>query len=246
MHRVLPVVCLVASAILIGCSQRPPVLTEVQDSQRKLIATKQWRGLADRAVSALLCRPDTVDPSAAPHCTTDLPIYISATSPNMPFSDAFRTYLTQSLLDHGLPVATTAQGANAIKFHVQPYLFDQETGDRHPFNQWTLWSTVGAAGWTAAEVGLSTGAGIAGVAVAGPILDFLEGMASRTDAEVVISVALERHGTISKLTTEEFYVHVRDVFPGGLYWSNFSSDLFDSPNLIRSAPQPRTIRVSSE
>ena len=106
-----------------------------------------------------MCSAGNSDAAKTGKYRTNQPLYIASTAPDIPFSDAFTIYLTNSLLETGIQVSKIPANADIVKFHVQCFLYDSRTGGRHPFDKATFWTTLAALGWAGAEIGLSSGAG---------------------------------------------------------------------------------------
>jgi hypothetical protein len=237
----------VAGMLLVGCAQQPPVLPEVQELQRKSLTAKHWRSLADRVVSNLVCDPDKSDKPVKDAFRSTRALYIASPAPDMPFSDTFKMYLRKSLLDRGIRVSKNPINADILSFRVQRFLYDQRSGLRHPFDKATFWTTLGALGVVAAENYWTTNEGIAALLVAGPVLDFLAGMANVTNAEVVITAFIETEQTIPFIYAEEFYVEPQEILPNGVYWTDFPVvPMGELGQMLARYPQGRTIRVVSK
>lgn len=234
--------CLITGAIIVGCAQQPPVLSEVQKPQRKILTATQWKSLADRVVANVLCEPGKPEVVKSTF-QSGKPLYIADAAPDMPFSSTFKMYLTQSLLERGVRVSKTPANSDVLRFEVRRFLYDHNKGLEYPYDTATFWTTLGALGWAAGTNDWSTQAGIAAVAVSGPVLDFLNGMGNTTDAEVIVTAYVENDRTIPFIYTEPFYVEPSDL---RLYWTNFPTvPMGENGPMVAGPPRARTIRAVS-
>ena len=225
--------------LTVACSQQPMLLLESQEPQRKILVAKHWRGLADRVVTNLLCRSpqQTCGPAQSAKQVSDAvhsgqSLYVADSARDMPFSSMFKTYLKQSLLDHGFKVSTSPQNAAVLRFRGQTLLYDHRSGKHFPLDKASFWTTLGALGLAVADG--TRKQGIATLLIAGPVIDFLISLYDVTNAEVVITAFVEDEHTIPFMYTEEFYIEPTDLH---LYYTN-NSLLIDHP------PRPRVIHTA--
>ena len=212
-------VILVAGALVLSSCSHPLVEPSAPTFQKKVTHAKHWQLLANATATQVT---GTVNGTArvqqaAVGGPAGSRIYIHAPATDMPFAISFKRMLQQSLIESGFTVARHPGDSIVVNFAVETYAYGPKL-KKTPFGYASLYTTLAALGWTLSEVGVSTGGGIAILALAGPILDFLTAMGDITNAEVLLTTSIVDRDTILFQTTDAFYVEPTDL---PLYWSMF-------------------------
>ncbi len=188
-----------------GCSQVPVAGTYPVSYQHKMQSVRHWQTLA-QDVTARVREQVAVDPILAAK-----PLYIRPQARDTSFNDGFHDLLLTEMLNAGLPVATTPEGAHQLHYDTELL--------RHaaaPVNRPTPGAITGLAAallapsLVAEDTFTTTQAGLTGLGLAGAADLGIGGLSRETDTEMVFTVAIWDDGILRFREQEIFYVPGRD------------------------------------
>lgn len=216
---------------IVGCSTKPTVSQQPQQSQKSMQATQHWGSLADRVAEKVVVDfiPDTI----LANSTYPDKVFVAELASDMKFSRAFVGYLKRSLREKGVKVSSSPSGATILNFRVERFLTAPENKyEKYPFNTATFWTTLSALGWAIGDSSISSDAGKALLLGSGPLLDFLKQKGDTTNAEIILTATIEGENETAFSYIEEFYVNPSDLH---YYWTDFP------PGALAVSPGTNTV-----
>jgi hypothetical protein len=199
---------LLSTAMVAGCAE-PLVDLPPISFQYKVQHVRDWRALADRAADTFAASLHTTPPN----------VFVAPGPSDMPFAEAYRDCLEQSLMKRGFTVVRSAAGAEVISFNVRTYLYGEDN-QRHLVQYASFWTVAAALGWGLHHVSSVDTAVAAGLA-AGAVADVLWALNDRTRAEVMLTTTVVDNETVHYLDNQQFFVRPSDLT---FYWSQQVAD----------------------
>ena len=204
-----------ALGIVAACSQAPfPMPNEIDEvNQGPMSGGDHWRVLADHTVMKVFgClegltywNEDTV--THEPYCRQDVdrirytPIYIEQTESGTPFGEAFNRNLTTALVERGLELSLTRDGALALDTRVQVV----ERSRAVPLHAWPGGYTILGAGVAALAFGS------AGLIASGAALDAYASGEGYGGGQVLITTMLFDGSRVVMSKTAAYYIEDVDI-----------------------------------
>lgn len=201
-HRI--ILAMLASLLAAGCATSiPEARTFPQAEQKKALSVRHWGMIAEDAVART---HQAVERAALP---AEKPLFVAERG-QTDFDRAFRNYMMTGLLDAGMPVAASPQGAVEIQYETQVVrhaLRDPLAAGYKPGV-----ATAGVAGfWVLRDAFGSGSAAAATIAGAAGLDAYRAHNPGETGVEMLLTVSIVQEGRYVLRSTDAYYIEPDDA-----------------------------------